>query len=97
MASVVVLPAPLPPSSPVIEPCASANEMPSTARVGLVDLHQLVDGDGRRWRLRAWARAFDESRRCGKAAASEARGERDRGMRFGHSQVERGEGVDYAL
>ena len=33
IAMVVVLPAPLPPSSPVIEPGASANEMPSTARV----------------------------------------------------------------
>ena len=35
IAMVVVLPAPLPPSSPVIEPCSSANEMPSTARVVL--------------------------------------------------------------
>ena len=31
MAMVVVLPAPLPPSSPVIEPRAIANETPSTA------------------------------------------------------------------
>ena len=31
MAMVVVLPAPLPPSSPVIEPGARRNEMPSTA------------------------------------------------------------------
>ena len=32
---VVVLPAPLPPSSPVTVPGFSANEMPSTARVTL--------------------------------------------------------------
>jgi hypothetical protein len=31
IAMVVVLPAPLPPSSPVIEPGGSANEIPSTA------------------------------------------------------------------
>ncbi len=31
VAMVVVLPAPLPPSSPVMEPGASVNEMPSTA------------------------------------------------------------------
>ena len=35
IAMVVVLPAPLPPSSPVTEPGASANEMPSTATVAL--------------------------------------------------------------
>ena len=32
---VVVLPAPLPPSSPVMVPGSSANEMPSTASVTL--------------------------------------------------------------
>ncbi len=31
MAMVVVLPAPLPPSRPVTEPCGSVNVMPSTA------------------------------------------------------------------
>jgi hypothetical protein len=31
IAMVVVLPAPLPPSSPVIEPGSKQNEMPSTA------------------------------------------------------------------
>jgi hypothetical protein len=35
IAMVVVLPAPLPPSSPVIEPAARRNEMPSTAATPL--------------------------------------------------------------
>jgi hypothetical protein len=35
IAMVVVLPAPLPPRSPVTDPGSSANEMPSTARVVL--------------------------------------------------------------
>ena len=47
MAMVVVLPAPLPPSRPVIEPGRSAKEMPSTAVVALVALDQVFDGDGR--------------------------------------------------
>ena len=46
MAMVVVLPAPLPPSRPVIEPAARRNEMPSTAASALVELDQAVDGDG---------------------------------------------------
>ena len=47
VAMVVVLPAPLPPSRPVIEPGASVNEMPSTAGIGLVDFDEAVDGYGR--------------------------------------------------
>ena len=35
MAMVVVLPAPLPPNSPVIEPGAIENDMPSTAGIFL--------------------------------------------------------------
>ena len=46
MAMVVVLPAPLPPSSPVIEPGAQRKRNAVDRAGGLVDLDQLVDGDG---------------------------------------------------
>ena len=64
---VVVLPAPLPPRMPVIEPGAIENEMPSTAGDLLVDLGQALDGDGglvgRRWIMMAIIRNENAPRR----------------------------------
>ena len=77
MAMVVVLPAPLPPSSPVMVPGSSANEMPSTAQRGLalggVDLGEAVDfdGGGGGWHARG-SEDVNAPRTCG--AMREARG-----------------------
>ncbi|MCK7472802.1 MAG: hypothetical protein MZV49_03155 [Rhodopseudomonas palustris] len=48
MAMVVVLPAPLPPSSPVMLPRATVNDAPSTARPSFEILDQIGDLDRRR-------------------------------------------------
>ncbi len=71
VAMVVVLPAPLPPSSPVIEPGFSVNEMPSTAGIGLVDFDEAFDGDRGRWRSRHRAHVARLAAR-GKRSAAEA-------------------------
>ena len=46
MAMVVVLPAPLPPSRPVIEPCGSGKGHAVHGGAALVDFDQAVGGDG---------------------------------------------------
>ena len=63
MAMVVVLPAPLPPSRPTIEPRGTEKLMPSTATHVAVGLGEVGDGDGRDLRRAcAFNRAFGVAR-----------------------------------
>ena len=63
IAMVVVLPAPLPPSSPVIEPPLERERDAVDRAGGLVDLDQLVDGDGGHGGQRI-GRRLEHARRC---------------------------------
>ena len=66
VAMVVVLPAPLPPRSPVIEPGVEREGNAVDRRDGLVDFDEAIDGYGR---------GRPASRTCGALGAPEARGE----------------------